>query len=144
MNGISAFILAGGVGKRLGLLTRFRAKPAVPFAGRYRIIDFTLTNCVRSDIDEVFVLTQYISRSLVRHIGIGKPWDLDRMKGGVHILHPHLGFQSADWYRGTAAAFYQNIAMIEHPSAYPETLIVKGMKLIPIQFLSITRALGSD
>lgn len=108
-----AFILAGGVGKRLSLLTRFRAKPAVPFAGRYRIIDFTLTNCFRSGIDDVFILTQYIARSLIRHIGIGKPWDLDRRKGGVHILHPRLGFQAADWYQGTADAIFQNMAVIE-------------------------------
>lgn len=108
-----AFILAGGVGKRLSLLTRFRAKPAVPFAGRYRIIDFTLTNCVRSGINDVYILTQYIARSLIRHIGIGKPWDLDRRKGGVHILHPRLGFQAADWYRGTADAIYQNVPVIE-------------------------------
>ena len=108
-----AFILAGGVGKRLSLLTRFRAKPAVPFAGRYRIIDFTLTNCVRSGIDDVYILTQYIARSLIRHIGIGKPWDLDRRKGGVHILHPRLGFQAADWYRGTADAIFQNIPVLE-------------------------------
>jgi glucose-1-phosphate adenylyltransferase len=108
-----AFILAGGVGKRLSLLTRFRAKPAVPFGGKYRIIDFTLTNCVRSGIDEVYVLTQYISRSLVRHIGIGKPWDLDRMTGGLHVLHPHLGYQAADWYRGTADAIYQNMSVLK-------------------------------
>ncbi len=108
-----AFILAGGVGKRLSLLTRYRAKPAVPFGGRYRIIDFTLTNCVRSGIDEVYVLTQYISRSLVRHIGIGKPWDLDRMTGGLHVLHPHLGYQATDWYRGTADAMYQNISVLK-------------------------------
>lgn len=108
-----AFILAGGVGRRLSLLTRFRAKPAVPFAGRYRIIDFTLTNCVRSGIDDVFILTQYIARSLIRHIGIGKPWDLDRRKGGVHILHPRLGFQAADWYQGTADAIFQNVPVLE-------------------------------
>ncbi len=107
-----AFILAGGVGKRLSLLTRYRAKPAVPFGGRYRIIDFTLTTCVRSGIDEVYVLTQYISRSLVRHIGIGKPWDLDRMTGGIRVLHPHLGYQAADWYKGTADAIFQNIPVL--------------------------------
>jgi glucose-1-phosphate adenylyltransferase len=111
-HGIVAFILAGGVGKRLNLLTRFRAKPAVPFAGRYRIIDFTLTNCVRSGIGEVYVLTQYISRSLDNHIGIGKPWDLDRIQGGLHTLHPHLGRQGADWYQGTADAFFQNIPVL--------------------------------
>jgi glucose-1-phosphate adenylyltransferase len=107
------FILAGGVGKRLSLLTRYRAKPAVPFGGKYRIIDFTLTNCVRSGIDEVYILTQYISRSLVRHIGIGKPWDMDRMRGGLHVLHPHLGYQAADWYRGTADAIFQNITALK-------------------------------
>ncbi len=112
MNRTVSFILAGGAGKRLSLLTRFRAKPAVPFAGKYRVIDFTLTNCVRSGINEIYVLTQYISRLLVRHIGIGKPWDLDRMKGGVHILHPHLGYQSADWYKGTADAIYQNLVVL--------------------------------
>jgi glucose-1-phosphate adenylyltransferase len=110
---MSAFILAGGAGTRLSLMTSHRAKPAVPFAGKYRIIDFTLTNCVRSGIDEVFVLAQYISRSLERHLGIGKPWDLDRATGGLHILHPHLGFRAADWYRGTADALYQNMSRLE-------------------------------
>ena len=107
-----AFILAGGVGTRLSLLTRFRAKPAVPFAGRYRIIDFTLTNCVRSDIDRIYLLTQYRSPSIVRHVGIGKPWDLDRVEGGIRSLNPHLGFQAADWYQGTADAIYQNISVL--------------------------------
>ncbi len=110
---MSAFILAGGIGKRLSLLTTYRAKPAVPFAGKYRIIDFTLTNCVRSGIGEVFVLAQYISRSLEGHLGIGKPWDLDRASGGLHVLHPHLGYRAADWYRGTADALYQNMSIIE-------------------------------
>jgi glucose-1-phosphate adenylyltransferase len=96
----------------LSLLTRYRAKPAVPFGGRYRIIDFTLTNCIRSGIDEVYVLTQYISRSLVRHIGIGKPWDLDRITGGLRVLHPHLGYQAANWYRGTADALFQNLSVL--------------------------------
>jgi glucose-1-phosphate adenylyltransferase len=107
-----AFILSGGVGKRLSLLTRFRAKPAVPFAGRYRIIDFTLTNCIRSDINWIYLLTQYRSPSIIRHVGIGKPWDLDRIDGGIRSLHPHLGFQAADWYRGTADAIYQNISAL--------------------------------
>jgi len=112
MSETAAFILAGGSGKRLSLLTRYRAKPAVPFGGRYRIIDFTLTSCVRSGIGEIYVFTQYIARSLVRHLGIGKPWDLDRMTGGLHVLHPHLGYQAADWYRGTADALYQNLQVI--------------------------------
>ena len=107
-----AFILAGGKGERLSALTEYRAKPAVPFAGTYRIIDFTLTNCVKSGISRVFVLTQYISRSLVRHLGIGKPWDLDRKEGGLTLLHPRLGYKSADWYRGTADAMYQNLSVL--------------------------------
>ena len=110
---MAAFILAGGAGTRLSLLTAFRAKPAVTFAGRYRIIDFTLTNCVRSEISLVHVLTQYISRSLNRHLGIGRPWDLDRRQGGLHILHPRLGFEGADWYKGTADAIYQNIPVLK-------------------------------
>lgn len=116
MSRMAAFILAGGVGKRLSLLTATRAKPAVTFAGRYRIVDFTLTNCVRSEIPLVHVLTQYISRSLKRHLGIGKPWGLDRLKGGLHILHPRLGFEGADWYKGTADAMYQNIPVLRELS----------------------------
>lgn len=108
-----AFILAGGQGQRLSVLTSHRAKPAVPFAGNYRIIDFTMTNCVRSGISHVYVLTQYISRSLVRHLGIGKPWDLDRRKGGLRLLHPRLGYKGADWYQGTADAIYQNISVLK-------------------------------
>ncbi len=119
------FILAGGVGKRLSLLTRYRAKPAVSFGGKYRIIDFTLTNCIRSGIDEAYILTQYISRSLVRHIGIGKPWDMDRMTGGLHVLHPHLGYQAADWYRGTADAIFQNISVLKRLDC-EDVLILSG------------------
>jgi len=109
-----AIVLAGGEGKRLSILTRYRAKPAVPFAGRFRIIDFTLSNCVHSNIDEVYILTQYISHSLIRHLGRGEAWDLDRRKGGLHILHPHLGARGADWYRGTADALYQNLSVLEN------------------------------
>lgn len=113
MNDLAAFILAGGKGDRLSILTSYRAKPAVPFAGKYRIIDFTLTNCVKSGISSVFILTQYISRSLVRHLGIGKPWDLDRREGGLALLHPRLGYRGADWYRGTGDAMYQNLSVLE-------------------------------
>lgn len=120
-----AFILAGGVGKRLSLLTRFRAKPAVPFGGRYRIVDFTLTNCIRSGIDEVYILTQYISRSLIRHIGIGKAWDLDRITGGLRVLHPHLGYQAVDWYGGTADSLYQNLSVLQGLRA-DRVLILSG------------------
>ena len=145
MRRTAAFILAGGVGKRLSLLTRYRAKPAVPFGGRYRIIDFTLTNCIRSGIDEVYVLTQYISRSLVRHIGIGKPWDLDRMTGGLHVLHPHLGYQAADWYRGTADAIYQNISVLKR-LACEDVLILSGDHVYVMDyrgFLSFHEEMGT-
>ncbi|HSG28968.1 MAG TPA: glucose-1-phosphate adenylyltransferase family protein [Candidatus Krumholzibacterium sp.] len=125
MSRMAAFLLAGGVGKRLSLLTSFRAKPAVPFAGKYRIIDFTLSNCVRAHIDEVYVLTQYISRSLSRHLGIGKPWDLDRLNGGLHILHPRLGHEGADWYQGTADAIYQNVPTLKKLDA-DHVLILSG------------------
>ena len=102
-------ILAGGQGERLSILSEKRAKPAVPFAGKYRIIDFALSNCVNSDLDDVLVLTQYRPISLHDHIGIGRPWDLDRLHGGVRMVSPYLGRKDADWYRGTADAVYQNI-----------------------------------
>ena len=104
-----AFILAGGVGTRLCLLSERRAKPAVPFGGKYRIIDFTLSNCVNSGIFDIGVLTQYRPTSLNRHIGTGRPWDLDRTHGGVQILQPSLGSVTSDWYQGTADALYRNL-----------------------------------
>jgi glucose-1-phosphate adenylyltransferase len=104
-----AFILAGGVGSRLCLLSERRAKPAVPFGGKYRIIDFTLSNCVNSGIYDVGVLTQYRPTSLRQHIGIGRPWDLDRTRGGVQLLQPSLDSVESDWYQGTADAIYRNL-----------------------------------
>ena len=85
-----AVILAGGEGERLSILSSVRAKPAVPFGGKYRIIDFTLSNCVNSDIDDVLVLTQYNPHSLNDHIGLGRPWDLDRNNGGIKLLQPYI------------------------------------------------------
>ncbi len=108
-----AVILAGGEGSRLGVLTSKRAKPAVPFAGKYRIIDFALSNCVNSGIFDVLVLTQYRPHSLNDHIGLGRPWDLDRtFTGGVRLLQPYQGRQDTDWYAGTADAVTQNINFI--------------------------------
>ncbi len=104
-----AFILAGGLGSRLCLLSERRAKPAVPFGGKYRIIDLTLSNCVNSGIYDIGVLTQYRPTSLNQHIGTGRPWDLDRSRGGVQILPPSLGSLQSDWYQGTADAIYQNL-----------------------------------
>ena len=110
-----AVILAGGEGERLSILSGVRAKPAVPFGGKYRIIDFTLSNCVNSDVDNVVVLTQYNPRSLNDHIGLGRPWDLDRNRGGVKMLQPYIARgRVAEWYRGTADAVLQNFNVIEH------------------------------
>jgi glucose-1-phosphate adenylyltransferase len=118
-----AVILAGGEGERLSILSGVRAKPAVPFGGKYRIIDFTLSNCVNSDVDNVVVLTQYNPRSLNDHIGLGRPWDLDRNKGGVKLLQPYIARgRVAEWYRGTADAVLQNINVIEHDTA--DTILV--------------------
>ncbi len=110
---VRAVILAGGEGTRLKVLTRKRAKPAVPFAGKYRIIDFTLSNCVNSGIFDIMILTQYRPHSLNEHIANGRPWDLDRtFSGGVQLLQPFIGREVSDWYAGTADAVYQNINFI--------------------------------
>jgi glucose-1-phosphate adenylyltransferase len=118
-----AVILAGGEGERLSILSQKRAKPAVPFGGKYRIIDFTLSNCVNSDITDVVVLTQYNPRSLNDHIGLGRPWDLDRNYGGVRLRQPYIARgRVAEWYRGTADAVLQNLSEIEHGDA--DTILV--------------------
>ena len=108
-----AMLLAGGQGSRLGVLTAKVAKPAVAFGGKYRIIDFPLSNCINSGIDTVGVLTQYRPLRLNSHIGIGIPWDLDRNVGGVTVLPPYEKSTSSEWYTGTANAIYQNLAYME-------------------------------
>ncbi|MBR2293639.1 MAG: glucose-1-phosphate adenylyltransferase [Clostridia bacterium] len=108
-----AMLLAGGQGSRLYALTEKTAKPAVPYGGKYRIIDFPLSNCVNSGIDTVGVLTQYQPLVLNEYIGNGLPWDLDRAFGGVKILPPYQGKKGADWYKGTANAIYQNLEFID-------------------------------
>ena len=107
-------ILAGGQGSRLKALTKNIAKPAVPFGGKYRIIDFALSNCANSGIDTVGVLTQYKPLELSSHIGIGSPWDLDRRNGGVSILPPYETETGGNWYKGTANAIYQNISFVDN------------------------------
>ncbi|WP_029161609.1 glucose-1-phosphate adenylyltransferase [Clostridium scatologenes] len=119
---IIAMLLAGGQGTRLKDLTKYNAKPAVPFGGKYRIIDFTLSNCTHSGIDTVGILTQYQPLILGNHIGIGSPWDLDRMNGGVTILPPHVNQSGMNWYNGTADAIYQNISFVDYYD--PEYIIV--------------------
>lgn len=115
-------LLAGGVGKRLGSLTKNLAKPAVPFGGRYRIIDFALSNCFNSHMYTVGVLTQYSPLELHKHIGVGKPWDLDRLEDGLTILSPFTKNDGGNWYLGTADAITKNINFIERYD--PEYLIV--------------------
>jgi glucose-1-phosphate adenylyltransferase len=107
-----ALIMAGGESKALSPLTAERSEAATPFAGKYRIIDFTLSNCVNSGIYNVGVLTQYRPRSLIEHIGVGKPWDLDRRLGGVRVLHPFMTSEGGDWQRGTADAVRSNLDFI--------------------------------
>lgn len=119
---IISMILAGGHGTRLGILTKHLAKPAVTFGGKYRIIDFVLSNCINSDIDTVGVLTQYEPLKLNQHIGIGIPWDLDRKTGGVTILPPYIKEGQGAWYSGTANAIYQNIKFIEEYN--PEYVLI--------------------
>ena len=106
-------LLAGGQGTRLGVLTQNVAKPAVPFGAKYRIIDFTLSNCINSGIDTVGVLTQYQPFELNQYIGNGQPWDLDRINGGAFVLPPYMKAKAGEWYKGTANAIYQNIQFID-------------------------------
>ena len=108
-----AMLLAGGQGSRLYVLTENMAKPAVPFGGKFRIIDFPLSNCANSGIDTIGVLTQYRPLELNRYIGNGQPWDLDRSDGGVHILPPYQSAKGATWFKGTANAIYQNIGFVD-------------------------------
>ena len=119
---IVAMILAGGRGSRLYALTQKTAKPAVGFGGKYRIVDFPLSNCVNSNIDTVGIATQYQPQKLNEYIGNGQPWDLDRLYGGVHTLPPYEQAKGTDWYKGTANAIYQNISFID--SYDPEYVII--------------------
>lgn len=119
-----AMLLAGGQGSRLGVLTANVAKPAVAFGGKYRIIDFPLSNCINSGVDTVGVLTQYQPLRLNTHIGIGIPWDLDKNIGGVSILPPYEKSTSSEWYTGTANAIYQNLEFMEYYN--PEYVLILG------------------
>src|SRR4030042_1766516 len=118
-----AVILAGGEGSRLGVLTAKRTKPAVPFAGKYRVIDFPLSNCVNSGIFDVMILAQYRPHSLIEHIGAGGPWDLNRdFTGGVRIFTPYKARGASDWYLGTADAVQQNFRFIKNNS--PDLVLI--------------------
>ena len=133
-----AMLLAGGEGSRLGALTKHRAKPSVPFGGKYRIIDFTLSNCVNSAIDTVGVLTQYEPLELNDYIGNGGPWDLNRLEGGVHILPPYKRRIYSDWYKGTANAVSQNISFIDRYR--PEyVVILSGDHIYKMDYMKMLR-----
>ena len=136
---VVAMLLAGGQGSRLSVLTNRVAKPAVPFGGKYRIIDFPLSNCVNSDIDTVGVLTQYEPLELNAYIGTGQAWDLDRNNGGVFVLPPYQSSQEGRWYSGTADAIYQNIAFIDRYS--PEyVLILSGDHIYKMDYADMLKA----
>jgi glucose-1-phosphate adenylyltransferase len=120
---VLTLVLAGGEGERLSVLSQVRAKPGVPFGGKYRIIDFSLSNIVNSGLTDVGILTQYAPRSLIDHIGVGRPWDLDRSRGGVSLLQPYVGRgRPREWYRGTADAVLQNLDYIEDRD--PELVLI--------------------
>ena len=146
-NPVLTLILAGGEGERLSILSQVRAKPGVPFGGKYRIIDFALSNTVNSGLTDVGILTQYAPRSLMDHIGVGRPWDLDRSRGGVTLLQPYLGRnRTHDWYRGTADAVLQNSEFIADRN--PElVLILAGDHVYKMDyrpFIERHRSSGAD
>ncbi|MBJ6364279.1 glucose-1-phosphate adenylyltransferase [Paenibacillus sp. GCM10012307] len=141
-----AMLLAGGEGKRLGVLTKDLAKPAVHFGGKYRIIDFTLSNCAHSGIDTVGVLTQYQPLVLNQYLGIGSPWGLDRRDGGMAVLPPYVKSRGGTWYKGTANAIYQNMGFIDRYD--PEyVLIISGDHIYKMDYELMLRqhkAQGAD
>ncbi len=137
-NQMIAMILAGGQGSRLGVLTKDLAKPAVPFGSRYRIVDFTLSNCSNSGIETVGVLTQYQPLDLNTYIGNGQPWDLDRIYGGAFILPPYQKSSGSDWYKGTANAIYQNIRFIDSYSP-SHVLILSGDHIYKMNYASMLK-----
>ena len=141
-----AMLLAGGQGSRLGVLTQKVAKPAVAFGGKYRIIDFPLSNCINSGIDTVGVLTQYQPLRLNTHIGIGIPWDLDRNEGGVTVLPPYEKSTNSEWYTGTANAIFQNLDYMQQYN--PDyVLILSGDHIYKMEYdqmLAAHKQRGAD
>jgi glucose-1-phosphate adenylyltransferase len=125
MGDVLAVVLAGGAGERLSILSAIRSKPAVPFGGKYRLIDFSLSNCTNSGIDDVLVLTQYNPRSLHEHIGTGRPWGFDRPRGwGIRLLQPYMSARGSGWYSGTADAVRYNLHEIDQVGA--DTVLILG------------------
>ncbi len=135
---VYTMILAGGVGSRLSILTEQRAKPAVPFGGKFRIIDFVLSNCANSGLFDVGLLTQYRPMSLIEHVGTGRTWDLDRSVGGLQILQPYLEAESGDWYQGTADAVYRNLLQVSQRSV-EDVLILSGDHVYAMDYRPMIR-----
>lgn len=133
-----AMLLAGGQGNRLGVLTHNLAKPAVPFGGKYRIIDFPLSNCTNSGIDTIGVLTQYRPLKLNAYIGTGQPWDLDRLNGGVFVLPPYVKGKKGEWYKGTANAIFQNLEFIEQYSP-KYVLVLSGDHIYKMDYAAMIK-----
>ncbi len=138
MSGVYTMILAGGVGSRLAVLTEQRAKPAVPFGGKFRIIDFVLSNCANSGFFDVGLLTQYRPMSLIEHVGTGRTWDLDRSLGGLQVLQPYLEAESGDWYRGTADAVYRNLLQVTQ-RAVEDVVILSGDHVYAMDYRPMLR-----
>lgn len=138
MDSVLAIILAGGQGERLSILAQERAKPAVPFAGKYRIIDFSISNCVNSGIYKVAVLAQYEPRSLIEHIGSGAPWNLDHPGREIRLLQPYLARKGRDWYKGTADAVFQNLHYIEEPDT-ELVLILSGDHIYRMDYAAMLK-----
>lgn len=139
-------IMAGGASENLSVLTAMRAEPAIPFGGKFRIVDFSLSNCVNSGLYNVAVLTQYMPRSLNDHIGVGIPWDLDRSQGGVHLLQPYLGPARSGWQRGTADAVRRNIDFVEEQRV-EAVLVLAGDHIYKMDYrpmLRFHREMGAD
>src|SRR5512140_39113 len=146
MRQVLAVVLAGGAGERLSVLSAVRSKPAVPFGGKFRLIDFSLSNCANSDIGHVLVLTQYSPRSLIDHIGTGRPWDLDRMRGGgITILQPFMSREHSGWCQGTADAVRYNLHEIDQSGA-EDVLVLAGDHIYKMDYrpmIAAHRATGA-
>jgi glucose-1-phosphate adenylyltransferase len=138
VSSVYVMILAGGVGSRLSILTEQRAKPAVPFGGKFRIIDFALSNCANSGLFDVGLLTQYRPMSLIEHVGTGRTWDLDRTLGGLQILQPYLEAESGDWYQGTADAVWRNLVQITQRSV-EDVIILSGDHVYAMDYRPLLR-----
>jgi glucose-1-phosphate adenylyltransferase len=139
MSDIPTLILAGGASRELPVLTAFRSKAALPYGGRFRIVDFCLSNCANSDIHSVGILAQYNPASLIAHVGNGKPWDLNRRKGGLMILQPYAARTESNWFRGTADALWQHLRVIRAATA-EDVLILSGDQVYKMDYRELVRA----